>query len=143
VRRRLFWQIFGGFFLVTVVSTVVIGVLAYLTYNRVETDKAVRPVAEFMVDTLHLRRDASAQTLAEGAAKARELGVELAVFAHDGTLITETKPGLPTPADREFQAGFFHHHGHPGYFVDLPDGRFVSIVRSSPKLYPLKRFLIP
>ncbi len=143
MRRRLFWQIFWGFSLVTVVSTAAIGVLAWLTYDRLETDEAVRPVADFIVETLRLDGAAFEASRAAGLKRAHELGLDLAIYSPEGEPILATREGLPTPHERGFEPGFIHHDARPGYIIDLPDGRWFAAVRRTPSLHPAKRFLVP
>ena len=143
MRKRLFWQIFGGFFLVTVISTGVITGLAWLNYNQLETDQAVRPVAEFAVEALDLGAGATAQRRQAGLDRARKLGLDMAVFNRDGTPISATRDGLPTPESKGFRPGFIRHDGQPGYLIDLPDGSWVSVVRLTPSFHPGKRFIVP
>jgi len=143
MRKRLFWQLFAGFFLVVVVSTVVIGGVAWLNYNRLETDGQVRPVAQFAVDTFHLGADADPEKRRKGLAQLKELGAAMALYTPDGALISASREGLPTPAEEGFEPGFFHFEGHPGYLIDLPDGRWVSAIRLNQGFRPAKGFFAP
>lgn len=141
MRKRLFWQLFMGFFLVVLTTTLVVGTIGWIAYNPTDTEEAIRPIAAFAVESLGLE-EASPEAMKKGFEKAQNLGLGIALFDAQGNELGASVEGLPGPSSEGFEPDYFHFRGAPGYVVDLADGRWVSVVRIGHHGPPRRVFFI-